>query len=138
MATKAYVASEEVFYSEHEVIAISEYAENQVQDAHIKRTLLKLPNILSKLRKTFVLIQQESETIGIDTEILLNKFSRQAFSYKVRIRELEAENAYLRKRSSMNILPQKPPPASTTHQPSFVTCDCPPGDNCHPARQKTN
>ena len=37
MATKAYVASEEVFYSEHEVIAISEYAENQVQDAHIKK-----------------------------------------------------------------------------------------------------
>ena len=125
--------SEDIFYTEYEVTSLSEFAENKVEDPQIKRALLRLPKILSKLRNIFTSIEQDSEATMIDTETTLNKFTKQSFYYKVRIRELEAENKQLRQRLSMINLPQKPPPVSTIHPTHHVIlCDCPPGQpGCH-------
>ena len=111
----------DIFYSENEVNSISKFAENQVDDAQIKRTLLKLPKIFSKLRKTFTLIQKESENSVVGTERILSRFSRQAYYQKVRILELEAENDYLRQRLKMINLPNKQYSANTAHP--YVICD---------------
>ena len=120
----------DIFYSENEVISISEFVENQVHDAQIKRTLLKLPNIFSKLRKAFTLIQKESENIVVGTERILSRFSRQAYYQKVRILELEAENKSLRQRLRMNNLPHKQSSVNTAHP--YVICDCPAGHHAIP------